>query len=258
MNAKLFLTAFLLPIVINCVNIGQAMEGANYDKIKTELSQKMQKLDTEINVFVDKLTFKDRDIGINTTKDVINWMANIENITNAMRSDTLFDFTLDDFFSFLFEQKIIKEDNQKIQLNILWRKIQKANIDHNFYWYNKFHGLLSLKESIENLNNYLKQNKNQILSNKININYEKTSKLWNELDNVLSESNTNIDKNKLTDFIYQYKNIISDYYNHQNETKSYAKQYEINNLFENKTIVDYIQKIAQLNCEQEKLMFENK
>lgn len=236
------------------------MEDENYKTIKSELEQKTQRLDTEINAFVDELKFKDRNIGINTTKDVINWMANVDNITNAMRSNILFDFTLDSFFSFLFEKNIIKENNQKMQLNLLWNKIHKVGIESDFYLYNKFHSLLSLKESIEKLKNNLKQNKvlDNNTDNKININYEKISKLWNELDHVLNESNNNIDKKNLTDFIYQYKNIISDYYNHQNEIKSYAKQYEIGDLFENKTIVDYTQKIAQLNCEQEKLMFEYK
>ena len=151
MNIKLFLTTFSL-IAMNCLNIGQAM-----------LAQKTKELDTEINAFVDELKFKDRDTGINTTKEVIDWMANIDNITNAMRSDTLFDFTLEDFFSFLSSGKIIKDNNKQIQLNLLLHKIKKAGIAEDFYWYNKLNSMLMLKESIENL----KKQQNQVQINTV-------------------------------------------------------------------------------------------
>lgn len=152
MNIKLFLTTFSL-IAMNCLNIGQTM-----------LAQKTKELDTEINAFVDELKFKDRDTGINTTKEVIDWMANIDNITNDMRSDTLFDFTLEDFFSFLSSGKIIKDnDKQRLQLNLLWHKIRKAGIAEDFYWYNKLNNMLMLKESIENL----KKQQNQVQINTV-------------------------------------------------------------------------------------------
>ena len=282
MNTKLLLVASSLLMAINYVNVVQAMED-NYDEnnqaqAKTKLDLLKQDMDNKINELVKELKFVDFNNGIKNINMVTDLCANTKGMPERMLSveymgsDDMGNDILESFLDYILDNEITKDKSAIRMLKHKINYVVKNNPDDydEMYFYDALHEIVMKKLTIKDLEKHPEKNNNeeyfnykkpQVYSDKnnkieeqMNNIHNKIEKLSNELSNYIQKKGKYFDIGQVLLFIQRHRNIISDYYNHKNEIKSYAKQYEFNNLLENKNIVNYMQEIAKLHCEYYKLL----
>ena len=270
MNAKLFLTAFILPMAMGFSNVGQAMDfdynTLNQEQPRTTLDLKKQELDRNINEFAEKLKNSNNEniyLICRTISEFIDEVYNMKNYIDTVTGNG----------NISFYDALVVFTNKLLSGRRIYYIIHSKGLDNDDDLLSLFRSILELKQKIEYLKEHPEENKqinveknndnefyNIVQDRKMEIqaeisdNENKKDQIIEDLRNKVQQSNMNI----IISFCYDptYKPLIANYENNRNTVMSYLKREGISDVLKDESIIKYMKQIAQINIEIEKLQNE--